>query len=231
MKVHLLGTKGEIKSVAPHHSRKSGVMIGRLLFDIGECEFLKHRLRAIFITHLHPDHAFFTRGKGEPCGIGVSVYAPQKHEMCPNIRVFKSTVCVVDYRVTPVPTVHSKTVKSQAYLIEKGKKRILYTGDMIWIEKKYHKYLKDLDAVITEASFIRKGGMVRRDKTTGQIYGHTGIPDLVKLFSQFTHHIIFMHFGEWFYKDTRGAHKKFQKLARDNNIKITVGYDGLEIKV
>lgn len=58
-----------------------------------------------------------------------------------------------------------------------------------------------------EASFIRKGGVVRKDKETGEIYGHTGIPNLINLFKKFTQNILFIHFGSWFYKDSNAVKK------------------------
>jgi len=59
--------------------------------------------------------------------------------------------------------------------------------------------LAELYAVITEGSFLHKGGMVRRDKTTGKLFGHKGIPDWINLFCDKTSLIIFMHFGAWFF--------------------------------
>lgn len=85
--------------------------------------------------------------------------------------------------------------------------------------------------MITEASFVRKGGMVRRHKESGNIFGHTGVPNLVRLFKQFTDTILFIHFGSWFYKDVKKARKTFKTLARENDVDIIVGYDGLELTV
>ena len=60
MKLRILGTRGEIKSSAPRHSKHSGVLIdGKLMLDVGEKEFLDLKPGCVFITHLHPDHAFF----------------------------------------------------------------------------------------------------------------------------------------------------------------------------
>ena len=83
--------------------------------------------------------------------------------------------------------------------------------------------------MITEASYFRKGGMIRRDPLTGKIYGHTGISDLLRIFSQFTKHILFVHFGSWFYEDTQQAKKNLIKLGREHHVKVLVGYDGMEI--
>ncbi len=225
MKIKILGTRGEIKASAPYHIKHSGLLVdNKILFDLGEKDFLKYKPKYIFITHLHPDHAFFVR-KGEE--FKTEIYAPEKYKDL-KIKVLsgKTIVAVNSFSIMAIPTIHSKRVKSCAYLIKKGKQKILYTGDMIWINKKYHKFLKDLDLVITEGSFIRNGGMIRREKKTAEIYGHNGIPDLIKLFKKFTKNILFVHFGSWFYKDIKEARKKLQKLGEESGLKVYIGHDG-----
>ncbi len=232
MKIKILGTRGEIEASAPYHSHHSGVLVDKkILFDLGEPEFLNHKPKVIFFTHLHPDHAYFIRSKYKEPHSKAQFYAPEKYENGLPVKVFKKTKKINAYKITAIPTHHSKKVKSQAYLIEKNKQKILYTGDLIWINKKYHPKLKKLNLVITEASFFRKGGMIRRDKETGEIYGHNGVPDLINLFKRFTENIALMHYGSWFYEDMKKARKKIKNLAKDNDINIIIGYDGLKINV
>jgi ribonuclease BN (tRNA processing enzyme) len=229
MRIKVLGTRGEIEESAPYHSKKSGVLINnKLLLDCGDERFLEYDPKYILITHLHPDHAFFVEDEYE--SIDASFYAPEK---CAGvkIKVTKSPFTINGYRIVPIPTIHSVRVKSNAYLITHKRKTILYTGDMIWIEKKYHKLFKHIDLVIADASFMRTGGLVRRKKETGQIYGHTGIPNIIRMFKKYTSKILFIHFGAWFYKDMRNARKKFKALAREYDIEIIVGYDGLELTI
>jgi ribonuclease BN (tRNA processing enzyme) len=230
MKIKVLGTRGEVEESAPYHSKRSGVLIDNtLLLDVGDERFLHLRPRAILITHLHPDHAYFVRHKEKP-SVALPIYAPESYDEV-KITLTKKPFKIGSYTITPIPTIHSAKVKSNAYLIEHKGKRVLYTGDMIWLEKKYQAHLGTLDLVITEASFMRKGGMVRREKETGQIYGHTGVPNLVALFKQFTSEILFVHFGAWFYKDIKKARREFAALARQHKVKIIVGYDGLELEI
>ena len=230
MNVKILGTRGEVKPSTQYHSKHSGVLIDKkLLFDLGEKEFLKENPDYIFITHLHPDHAFFVL-KDQKINTDIPIYAPENSKKV-KIKILFKKKKLDSYCITPIPTTHSLKVKSQAYMIEKNKKRILYTGDMIWIEKKYHYLLKNLDLVITEGSFFRKGGMIRKDKKTGKIYGHNGIPNLINLFKKFTNKIVLIHFGNWFYKNINKSRKKIKRLAKENSVEIIVGYDGLEINV
>src|SRR5271155_85080 len=190
MDIKILGTRGEIKPSAPYHSKKSGVLVdNKIMLDCGDERFLAYHPRYILITHLHPDHAFFVR-EGHYTIPDATVYAPERFQNAPIIRTTTKPFTLSGYCVTPIPTIHSIKVKSNAYLIEHGKKRILYTGDMIWIEKKYHHLLHNLDLVITEASHMRLGGLVRRDPKTGKIFGHTGVPNLIALFHQYTPSIV-----------------------------------------
>lgn len=228
MNIKILGTRGEIKPSAPYHARHSGVLIDdTILLDCGEESFLNYDPKAIVITHLHPDHAFFVRQATN--ALSIPIYAPEAYDNMP-MHVITKPVAIEDFSIEPIPTVHSIKVKSNAYIITHNNKKILYTGDIISIEKKYRSRLQQCDAVITEASHIKKGGFVRQDEAH-HIFGHTGVPNLVTFFKQFTKKIIFVHFGSWFYADMPHARKEFEKLAREHGIEIIVGYDGLELAV
>jgi ribonuclease BN (tRNA processing enzyme) len=227
MKIRVLGTRGEIEETSPRHSRHSGLLVdGRLLFDLGEREFLGARPWGVFITHLHPDHAFFVR-KHEP--LGVRVFAPETRADLPEVDLFPGEMSVRGYSVRAVPTHHSLKVKSTAYIVEKGGQRLLYSGDMFWINKEYRPLLEKLDLVVTEASFIKRGGMIRRDPTTGTAFGHAGIPNLIELFSRFTANILFMHFGAWFYEDARRSRQALAALGRQHGVRALAGYDGFAL--
>jgi len=238
MKIRMLGTKGEIEEFSPIHKKQSGILIDNMLFDVGEPVYLEYNPKIVFITHLHPDHAFFVKEKKIPEEHHGKFYivAPEKVEglQWEDWKVIKfgedSDFC--DYTITPFPTLHSKKVKSLAYLVEGKGLRVLYTGDMIWLKKKYHDQLKNLDLVITDGSFLRKGGMIRKDKKTGEVYGHQGIPDLIKFFSRLgAKHIIFTHFGTEIVKDHKEAERKVKELAKESNIDVRLAKDGITLNI
>jgi ribonuclease BN (tRNA processing enzyme) len=227
MKIKVLGTRGEIEETAPRHSRHSGLLVdGRLLFDLGEREFLDTRPWSVFITHLHPDHAFFVR-KLTP--LGVPVYAPETRDGVPELQAFPGKMSFRGYSIRAIPTHHSLKVRSAAYLVEKQGQRLLYTGDLFWINKEFHPLLERLDLVVTEASFLREGGMIRRDRATGVAYGHAGVPNLMVIFRKFTASILFMHFGAWFYEDARQSRRTLAALGRRHGVRALAGYDGFEL--
>ena len=76
----ILGTRGEIEASAPYHARHSGILIDdTLLFDLGEKEFLDYNPSYIFITHLHPDHAYFVRSGTSIPETNAIIYAPENY--------------------------------------------------------------------------------------------------------------------------------------------------------
>ncbi len=235
MNLKILGTRGEVKESAPRHSKHSGVLIdGQILLDLGEKEYLDYRPKAIFITHLHPDHAFFILGKATgtapigPAPIDVPVYAPEGHKNA-KIEVPTGPISLGSYRITAFPTIHSKKFLSQGYVVEKDNQKLVYTGDMISIDKEHHHLLENADLVITDGSHLRKGGRVFRDKETGQIYGHTGIPNLIEFFSGFTANILFLHFGSWFYEDVSESKKLIEELGKEQGVRAIAAHDGLDL--
>lgn len=230
LNIKILGTRGEIKESTVYHSKKSGVLLDNfILLDCGEPRFIDYDPKYILITHLHPDHAYFVRHHKKP-DIDVPIFAPEKYDLA-KINITNKEFMIDDYRITPIPTIHSIKVKSNAYKIEHHGKKIIFTGDMIWIEKKYHNLIGQLDLIITEASFAQKGGLIRRQEESGMLFGHNGIPDLIKLFKNFSDTILFIHFGAWFYKDINKSRQYFRTLAKENQIKIIVGYDGMELEI
>jgi glyoxylase-like metal-dependent hydrolase (beta-lactamase superfamily II) len=229
MRIRILGTRGEIEQTAPYHSRHSGILIdGTLMVDLGEREFLDRAPKAVLITHLHPDHAYFVRAGTERPPSRLPIFAPEGFKDYGVIFLDRPKT-IAGYSVQPVPSHHSLKVLSQAYLIARGSTRILYTGDMVWINKEYHHLFEGLDMVITEASYFRKGGLIIRDRATGRIYGHTGLPDLVRLFKDYCRRIVLVHFGGWFYKDIGRGRAAIRELGRANEVVLEAGHDNREI--
>jgi glyoxylase-like metal-dependent hydrolase (beta-lactamase superfamily II) len=231
MRIKVLGTRGEIDESAPYHARHTGLLFdGALLVDLGEPEFLAYRPKAVLLTHLHPDHAYFVRPRADLPPDGVPIFGP---EPCPQakIRPFGRAATIAGLRVRPVPVHHSLRVRSQAYLVSRAGRTVLCTGDMLWIDKAYHPLFAGVDLVITEASAMRAGGFVRRDKATGRVFGHRSVPDLVRFFAPFCRRIVLIHFGSWFFADAREARRMTQALGRKYGVSVEAAHDGQELVV
>ncbi len=227
MKIKVLGTRGEIKASLPDHANYSGVLVDdTILLDIGEKKFLDYHPKYIFATHLHPDHAYFVRNSQL---IDFTIFAPEAYKNLPNVKVLSTATLFDSYKITPIPTHHSKLVQSQAYLVEKDNEKMLYTGDVVWIDNKYHPFFQNSTLVLTDGSYIRKGGLILKDKATGKLYGHTGIPNLIDMFKDYTRNIVFVHFGGWFFEDPEKSIEKLESLGSENNMNLIAGKDGMEI--
>jgi ribonuclease BN (tRNA processing enzyme) len=226
MRVEVLGTRGHIEASAPGHSLHAGILIDDVLFDLGEREYLERRPRAVFLTHLHEDHAFFVND-GETV-IDPPLYGPESFSQR-DVRVIRTTVEVNGMLITPVPTNHSQKVRSCGYLVEKDLTRVLYTGDLFSVQGRYRDRLPEVDLVITDGSFIRRGGLVRPDPQTGRPHGHAGIPDLVNFFAPLTNRIIITHLGSWFFKDIPAGVRQVEALS--STTEVCVADDGMVIDI
>lgn len=211
------------------HANHSGVLIDdKILLDVGEKTFLDYHPEYIFVTHLHPDHACFVRNHED---IDFPIYAPEGYKGPANVMAVSQTMTLGQYKITPVPTHHSKLVKSLAYIVEKGSEKLIYTGDVVWIDKEYHSLFAGAGLAITDGSYIRKGGLIIKDKETGQLYGHTGIPNLINMFKEYTRRILFVHFGGWFFESPEQSIEKLKDIGRENHVNIIAGQDGVEIEL
>lgn len=228
MKVKVLGTRGKIPQSTPRHKNYSGILIDdKIMVDAGEAEYMEFNPEAVVFTHFHPDHAFFvfTEEKFDPV---IPLFGPEPQELIPNLKVITKKFRIKEYTFTPIPVIHALHLKSLGYIIQKGEKRIFITGDVAWIEKANLQAIPKVDLVITEASFLRKGGMIRRKND--KIFGHTGIPDLIRLLSPHTSKIVFVHFGSWFFKDLKESRKTLKSMEHEG-LEIIPAHDGMEIEI
>jgi glyoxylase-like metal-dependent hydrolase (beta-lactamase superfamily II) len=227
MRLKFLGTRGNILPAAPGYTRHSGILVdARILLDLGEAAYLRYRPQHIFISHLHPDHAAFLRNE---VVTDAEIYVPEPARKMPTARVVTRTVRCGPYRIVPVPTAHSRTVRSVGYVVERGRRRVFYSSDLVSIDRRYHRRLGRLDLVITEGSYLRRGGLVRTDPASGRPFGHTGIPNLIELFRPFTSRIVVTHFGSWFYKDIAAARRRIASLG--DGIRTSAARDGLVVRI
>ena len=227
MKIKVLGTRGKIEPSAPDYKHHTGFLIDeKILVDVGEPHYMGYNPKAVVFTHFHPDHAFFveTREKFNP---QIPLYGPEEQEFITNLKVISGKFKIGDYEFQPIPVLHALKLKSLGYIIEKGRKRIFVTGDVAWIEKAELENVAPLDAVFTEATFLQKGGRVHRKKD--RIFGHTGVPNLVKMLGPLSKRIIFSHYGNWFFEDPERSIQALKDQADDPV--IIPAHDGMEIEI
>jgi ribonuclease BN (tRNA processing enzyme) len=227
MRIEILGTRGNVLVSAAGHARHSGILVdGRILLDLGESSYLRKRPRYIFITHLHADHAAFLAGD---LAVDARTFVPERCRLFPGATVISGPLRAGAHRVIPVPTQHSVHVRSMGYIVERGGHRLFYSSDLFALHPRYRARLGRLDLVITDGSFIRRGGLVRIDSATRRRFGHAGIPDLVRFFSRFTGRIVITHFGSWFYADIAASRRKIASLS--DGASVSAARDGMVVSV
>lgn len=228
MKIEILGTRAKIEASAPGHLYHSGFLIDdKILIDVGEEIFLEKNPDAIVFTHFHPDHAFFVPDQKIFLPNSL-IFGPESHPLVPKLKVITGSFEIEGYKFTPVPVIHALKLKSLGYLVEKNSKKVFFTGDVAWIEKNDIGGLPKVDLTITEGTFIRKGGRINRKKN--KIFGHTGIPDLIRILAPFSQKIVFTHLGNWFFDDPDKAAETIKALEPEETELIT-GQDGMTVNI
>lgn len=223
MKIKVLGTRGKVQPSAPQHEKHTGFLIDdTILIDAGEPEYMEYEPKAVVFTHFHPDHAFFVPGD-EQLDPEIPLFGPEEKDLVPRLKVVSGPFEIEGYRFQPVPVLHALKLRSLGYIIEKGGKSIFITGDVAWIEKVHLQKLPELDAVFTEATFMKKGGRVFRKKD--RIFGHTGIPNLVQLLGPLTSKIVFSHYGNWFFENIAENRKSLKQIA--DTPELIPSFDGM----
>ncbi len=226
MKIKILGSRANIKIHQYKHELYTGILIDDLiLIDVGEENFLNYKPKLILITHYHPDHAFFVK-EHFVLNNTAEIYGPEKNTFAPTAKIINQAINWNNYKITPIETIHSIKVKSQGYVIENKNKRLFFCSDMAWIKKDVQNQLGQFDVIISEASHIKKGGFIFKNKK-GELYGHTGIPDLIKIFKNHTNRIVFIHQGSWFIRDIKSGTEKIKDLE-EKNLSLEMAYDGQE---
>lgn len=197
------------------------------MFDVGEQEYLQTNPKAIVFTHYHPDHAFFAF-KNELFQSNIPHFGPERHPLLPSVQVINNEFELEGYHITPISVLHAFKLKSLGYLIQKNNKRIFLTGDVAWIEKWQRDKLPNLDLICTEATFIRNGGKINRKE--GKIFGHMGVPDLIRMLSPHTKRILFAHYGQWFFSRDSSGPDVIRALAPDD-VELIPAMDGYSIEI
>jgi len=236
MKLVFLGTRGEIEEKSKVINKQSGLLINldntKLLIDIGEKEFLNTRPDYILITHSHPDHLFIAREKEGSINIPIvcneftkKEYGVYFKKVLLNKRNKIVTRKLKTLKVISYPVLHSKKAPAIGYIII-GSRKIVIPGDVLSVKKAIRdKYWKNADIYIGDGSFLTRD-MVRRDKKTGDLYGHSSMIRQIKWCRDANIPIaIFRHYGsEIVKKGIQWAKDKINKL-NTYNVKIYLAID------
>ncbi len=52
---------------------------------------------------------------------------------------------------------------------------------------------------------------------------------IIRLFKDYTHNILFVHFSGWFFQAPEKTAEKLNELGEENGVKVIAGYDSMEV--
>ena len=228
MRIEFLGTRGKVKSSAPSYNNHTGILIDdQILIDVGEPAFLQAPHKIILFTHYHPDHAYFI-SEDQAFMVDTLHFGPESHPLLPHVKLFDSELVWEGYHIRSFPVMHALNLQSIGYIVEKNGLRVMITGDVAWIEKRVLDRMPSVDLICTEATFIKKGGRI--NQRGEKIFGHTGIPDLIRILSPLTKRIAFAHYGEWFFSCFPRGPQMISRLAPPG-MELITAKDGAVVKL
>ena len=239
MKITFLGTRGYIESSTRLHKRHTSTLFSyhntHILIDRG-IDWLGQpypkSLRAIFITHAHPDHAWGLQS-GAPC----EVYASRESwELMKDFTLITQRQVVIprkkikigEFIIEPFFEEHSIRCPALGYRITAGKHIIFYSGDVVFIPQ-YHEALQSVQLYIGDgASLIRP--IIRKTKD-GKLFGHAPIStQLTWCKKENVPRAIFTHCGSQIVEaDGRSMGAKVRQLGKMHGIIASIAHDGMEL--
>lgn len=242
MYIHFIGTKGYIKESNSKHKYHTSLYIThkntRILIDCGlgweNKKFKLKQLDAILLTHWHPDH---THGlKNKELLYKPPVYATKDTwkyiEKFPisNRKTIKynKKFTIGEITFEPFEILHTLKYDAVGYKITIDGKSFFYVSDMISIVKK-QKALKNILFYIGDGSVINES-LIRRDKKTGKIYGHSCIKAQASMCSKNgVNKMYITHCGTEIVNDWINSKKEIKKIEKKYNVEIIITYDGMRL--
>lgn len=243
MKITFLGTRGYIDPKNKRHMQHTALLIHhkekKIMIDCGENwrkKVLKVVPDCIILTHAHPDHAYGLSDK-----ITCPIYATKKTwQLLNRLEVqkkFRKTIKerkkkkIFGLTFEAFPVIHSLLAPAVGYRITSGKTAFFYVPDVVWINDRSQAF-KNIKFYIGDGATIRRN-MIRKDKKTGQIFGHANIrQQLTWCKKEKVPKMIVTHCGS----DIVGSKQKekkaihlIKKLAVERGVEVTLAYDGMEM--
>jgi len=226
MKITILGVKGEIEESKPEHEKQSGILLDNLLIDLGEFHNIEELdFDFLIISHGHDDHIKGLAGKTIEVPVfsnyKTKLFLDKQETIIKDWRKIKhgSTFQINGFRIKAFETIHSIKAPGLAFKIKHSDGNLGVTSDIITIEDR-REFLKNLDVIIADGSFMLKGIVRRKD---GKIYGHCSLRDIFRWCFNFkVPQVIVQHYGAWYMK--KFDEEKLKEIEK--GLKVFYAKDG-----
>ena len=243
MKLHFLGTRGNIETSTINHKRHSSLQVAyyhhNLIIDCGEDWLDKVAdwdADAILVTHAHPDHAFGLKN-GAPCPVYATSDAWEGMKNLEiderltinekeKIELPKGTTHA--FGVMAFPVLHSTRAPAVGYRITAGKVSIFYVPDVAWIQDR-EQAMQDIAVYIGDGASIKRS-MVRKPGDT--IIGHVPIQtQLTWCQKTRVNSAIFTHLGSQILgEDEREIFQQIFNMAKERNVEeVLIAQDDMTL--
>ncbi len=238
IKLTFLGTRGEIEPKTARHRMHTSLMIAyrrkKVMIDCGASWQGKiQRLNPdhIVITHAHPDHAWGLK-KGAPCPVWATreTWRSIKNFPISQRRLIiprkKQRIAGISFEAFPVW--HSVLCPAVGYQITCQSLKFFYVPDVAYIPNIGEAFQKIRFYIGDGATIVHP--MVRKNKKTGQIFGHATIrQQLTWCRKQKVSKMIITHCGSQIVSREKKAIGQIEYLAKEREVEVELAYDGLEI--
>ena len=237
MKLTILGTRGEIEESSRSHKKHSGCLVDlgskKVLIDLGEEEYLDLKPDVLIITHAHPDHLNI-EDKNKLYTLELRVvcckdsYETVSKVLDPAKVEAKDRIVVDGHVFRLIPVVHSPLYPACLVVIDD---KVVYATDFVWVNKKYHKYLKNAEIWIGDGSSLTRDLIRKWKKDPKVILGHSSVKKQIDLAKRLgVKKFIVAHVGkEIIDLGDRETEKRLKDLAGED-IEVYLAKDGMTIE-